>query len=63
MSMEPSIKGENCKSHDRKHKPDHAGRERDLRRWQRRRATIEKYKEEKFSVPETDSGVGLSIRI
>jgi hypothetical protein len=60
--MEPSIKSENCKSSESKQKPDRKGiLERDLRRWQRKRATIEKYKEEKFGVPETDSGVGLSI--
>jgi hypothetical protein len=59
--MEPSIKSENCESNKRKRKPDLAGRERDLRRWQRRRATIDKYKGEKFNVPETDRGVGLSL--
>jgi hypothetical protein len=60
--MEPSIKGENCKSNERKRKQDRTGRlERDLRRWQRKRVTIEKYKEGKFGVPKTDRGVELSV--
>ena len=60
--MEPSIDGENCKLNERKRKQDGTGRlERDLRRWQRKRETIEKYKEEKFGGPKTDSGVELSV--
>jgi hypothetical protein len=60
--MEPSIKGENCKSNERKRKQDRTGRlKRDLRRWQRKRVTIEKYKEEKFGVPKMDSGAELSV--
>jgi hypothetical protein len=60
--MEPSIKSENCESNERKRKPDHTGRlERDLQRWQRKRATIEKYNEERFGVPETDSEIELSV--
>jgi hypothetical protein len=62
MIMEPSIKGENCKSNERKRKQDRTGRlKRDLRRWQRKRVTIEKYKEEQFGVLKTDSGVNLSV--
>jgi hypothetical protein len=60
--MEPSIKRENCESNERKRKPDHPGRlERDLQRWQRKRATIEKYNEERFRVPETDREIELSV--
>ncbi|VVB62551.1 Uncharacterised protein [uncultured archaeon] len=62
MSMETFIKSENCESNERRRKPDHTERlKRDLRRWQRKRATIEKYKEEKFGVPETGRGVELSV--
>jgi hypothetical protein len=59
--MEPSIKNENCESNEPKRRSDSTGRlERDLRRWQRKRATIEKFKEEKFGLPNTDSGVDMS---
>ena len=59
--MEPSIKNENCESNEPKRRSDSTGRlERDLRRWQRKRATIEKFKEEKFGLPKTDRGVELS---
>jgi hypothetical protein len=57
--MEPSIKSENCESNEPKRSA--GSQERDLRRWQRKRETIEKYREEKFGVPETDRGVELSI--
>lgn len=57
--MEPSIKGENRKSIERKRS---AGRlERDLQRWQRKRETIDKYKGEKFRVPKTDRDAELSV--
>jgi hypothetical protein len=59
--MESSIKSENCESGKGKRKPDLAGRERDLRRWQRRKATIEKYKEEMFGVREKDMGMEISV--
>ena len=62
--MEPSIKGENCKSNERQRKQDRTGRlKRDLQRWQRKRVTIEKYMEEKFGVPKTENGVKLSVKI
>jgi hypothetical protein len=57
--MESSIKGEKCKSNERKRKLDSTGR--DLRRWQRKRATIESLNEERFGVPKTDSDVEPGI--
>ena len=62
MIMEPSINCKDCKLNERKRKRDSTGRvERDLQRWQRKRVTIEKYKEEKFGVPKTDRGVELRV--
>lgn len=60
--MEPSIKDETCKSNERKRRHNTGSLERDLLRWQRKRATIEKFKEEKFGGPKTDRGVELSVR-
>jgi hypothetical protein len=59
--MEPSIESENRKSNKRKRGQDVGRLERDLQRWQRKRATIEKYKGEKFRVPKTDRGVELRV--
>jgi hypothetical protein len=62
MIMEPSLKDADCKSNERKRKLDPTGRrERDLRRWQRKRETIEKFEEKKFGVPKTDRGFELRV--
>jgi hypothetical protein len=59
--MEQSIKNENCESNEAKRRSDRTRRQgRDLRRWQRKRETIEKFEEEKFGLPKTDRGVELS---
>jgi hypothetical protein len=60
--MEPSIKGENDISGDRKKRsPDPEKKRRDLQRWQRRKETIGKYMQEKFGLPATVRGMELDV--
>ena len=51
--MESSIKGENRRSNKGNRKLDSTGR--DLRRWQRKRATIQSLNEERFGMLKADS--------
>jgi hypothetical protein len=62
MSMEPSIKNDIKKPIERQRRSDRTGRlKRDSLRWQRKRATIEKYEDEKFGVSEMNIGMGLQV--
>jgi hypothetical protein len=62
MSMELSIKDENTiLGNKTKRSPNPDKLKRDSRRWQRKRATIGKYMQEKFGLPAAGRGIELDI--
>ncbi len=62
MCVASFIKDENTISGDRKKRSSNPDkRKRDSQRWQRKKATIGKYLQEKFGTPVEGSGIGLDI--
>jgi hypothetical protein len=60
--MEPSIKDQNTMPGNKKKRPKNSERlNRDLQRWQRKRATIGKYTQEKLGSSVVDRSIELDI--